>query len=736
MKKLQSIRDLRSEILEILGEVTSPIQLLDLSKRLRIHADSDEHDYFRELLTVMSEEGAVMRHSRRRYSLPKRTTEGLRGILSTYHDNATVKTDDAELHTIHIKRQHMLTALDGDVVLVRPHAIPKDRKIRGEIVAVVKRSTHSISGTIEYDGSFYYLIPDEAKYHVDFLVSDKNLKGAKPGDKALAAFLRWEHANASPEATVTEVLGRSGKAVVEFAAIYKEFRLPATFPTKVELEADTCEHPTDKAPQGRTDLRKEVIITIDPEDARDFDDALSLRQLKNGNMELGVHIADVSHYVKEGSALDIEALKRGNSTYLVDGVVPMLPERLSNDICSLVPNKPRYAFSVFMEFTPGGIRKNYRIEETLIQSTRRYSYDEAQIVIETGNGDNTELILALHSLARVLFASRMKNGGIDFETQEVKFVLDENKMPVKAIIKTRTDATSLVEECMLAANRTVAEHLHALKAEWKTKKLPPYVYRIHDQPDKDKMEAAVSIIRSLGFDVPSGKLRPMQINAVLAQAANRIEKPVVNTLLLRSMAKAIYADHNVGHFSLGFADYAHFTSPIRRYPDLYVHRALKEYAKGLPQRARWAELQELAGTVSDQCSLTERASVEAERASTKLAQTILAREHVGKDFAGFVSGVTQFGVFITLEELMIEGLLHIRDINDDYYFFDEKKMRLIGRKNKRNFQYGSRVRVRIAKANVDKRMIDLVLSVDQTGFEKVSAPDTVRATPKRKPRKE
>jgi len=674
--------------------------------------------------------------------------EGLRGILSTYHDNATVRTEDAELHTIHIKRQHMLTALDGDVVLVRPHAIPKDRKVRGEVVSVVNRSQHPIAGTIEYDGAFYYLIPDEAKYHVDFLISEKNLNGAKPGDKALATFLRWEHANASPEASIKEVLGKSGKAVVEFAAIYKEFRLPADFPAKVEFEADACEHPTENVPAGRTNLLDELIITIDPEDARDFDDALSLRHLESGNVELGVHIADVSHYVKEGSQLDIEALKRGNSTYLVDGVVPMLPERLSNDICSLVPDKPRFAFSVFMEFTPGGVRKNYRIEESVIKSKRRYSYDEALRVIETGSGDNAELILSLHGLARVLFASRMKDGGIDFETQEVKFVLDDNKMPVKAIVKTRTDATSLVEECMLAANRTVAEHLHALKTDWKTKKLPPFVYRIHDQPDKDKLEAAVAIIRSLGFDVPSGKLRPMQINAVLAQAATRVEKPVVNTLLLRSMAKAIYADHNVGHFGLGFADYAHFTSPIRRYPDLYVHRALKEYAKGLPQRGRWSELQEMAGAVGDQCSVTERASVEAERASVKLAQTILAREHVGKDFAGFVTGVTQFGVFITLEELMIEGLLHIRDINDDYYFFDEKKMRLVGRRNKRSFQYGSRLRVRIAKANVDKRMIDLVLSADQTGFEQAGEPvelvaeatqakkpTAVRAATKRKPRK-
>ena len=719
MKRLPSIRDLRAEILELLSSAKSPIQLLDLSKQLRVRANSDDYEHMRELLEVMSDEGALARHSKRRYSLPVivQQVEGLRGVLSTYHDNATVKTNDPEMPIVHIKRQHMLTALDGDIVLVRPHAIPKDRKVRGEVVAIVERSNHPISGTIEYDGAFYYLIPDESKYHVDFLVSEKNLNGAKPGDKALATFVRWEHANASPEASVKEVFGMSGKASVEFEAIRKEFRLPATFPSRVETEAAAYTHPTSMVPAGRTNLLDELIITIDPVDARDFDDALSLVQLPNGNAELGVHIADVAFYVTEGSALDNEALARGNSTYLVDGVVPMLPEHLSNDICSLVPHKPRFAYSVFMEFTTHGERVSYRIEETVIESKRRYSYEEAQQIIESGIGDNADLILRLHTLAKTLFAQRMTGGGIDFETQEIKFILDENKMPFEAVIKTRTDATSLVEECMLAANRTVAEHLHVLKTEWKTKELPPYVYRVHDQPDKEKMEAAVGVIRALGFDVPSGRLTPTIINGVLRQAADRVEKPVVNTLLLRSMAKAIYTNHNIGHFGLGFADYAHFTSPIRRYPDLYVHRALKEYAKGQPDRKRWVELKEIANNVGEQCSLTERAAVEAERASVKCAQAMLAREYIGTDHIGYITGVAQFGVFVTLQDLKIEGLLHMRDINDDYYVFDEKRMRLYGRKNKRVFRYGSLVKVRIAKANVEKRMIDLVLSFDQTGVE-------------------
>lgn len=743
MAKVHNIRDLREDILHVLKKQRAPIQLLDLSKQLNIRSDSADYEYMRHVLTKMCEEGVVMRHSRRRYSLTRGDKQGLTGVLTLYHDNATVATGDPEMPTVHVRRQHLNTALDGDVVMVTPHAVRDGKKVRGEVVAVLERSAHPIAGTIEYDGSFHYLIPDETKYYVDFLISQKNLKGAKQGDKVIASFLRWEHANASPEAVVDEVIGQSGRAVVEFAAILKEFRLPPTFPKEVEAEAARFAEPTMKAPKGRTDLTKELIITIDPDDARDFDDALSLRTLENGNVELGVHIADVSHYVTEGSELDKEALKRGNSTYLVDCVVPMLPEHLSNNICSLVPNKPRFAYSAFMEFTPKGVRKSYRIEETLIKSKRRYTYDEAQRIIQServqgrkGEKEAAELVLQLHDLAKVLYAKRMKSGGIDFETQEVRFQLDENKMPIGATIKTRTDATSLVEECMLVANQTVAEHLIQLKKKWKTKDTPPLVYRIHEPPDQSKLNDALNVIRAIGIDAPSGKLTPMQINQVLHSVANLPQKPVVHQLMLRSMSKAVYAETNVGHYGLGFPAYAHFTSPIRRYPDLYVHRALKEYGAGKPNERRWRELYEVASSVSDHTSLRERAAVEAERASAKLAQAILAREHVGEVFEGVVTGVTSFGVFVMITELSCEGLLHIRDMDDDYYVFDEQRMRLFGRRNKRTLQFGSELTIKIAKVDVDKRMIDLHL--ETSGVQRPAAekkrPSSGGRRPKRRSR--
>lgn len=702
--------DYREELLELLAGITEPLQLVDISKRLHVRADGEDYEMLRLMLQKLVDENLVEKLSRRRYKYRAPDDHGFDGVITFYHNRATVQTSNEAFKIIHVDRQHLFTAIDGDVVRVKPHAVREGKKLRGEVVDILERSPQLISGTIELDGNFYYLVPDEAKYYVDFIVAEKNLKGAKHSDKVIAKFLSWKHPNSSPEVEVTEIVGKSGNAAVEFEAIVKEFDLPLSFSDVVEREAAVFGEPSGKAPKGRVDLTGHTIITIDPDDARDFDDALSIVELNNGNVELGVHIADVSAYVTEGSEIDKEALLRGNSTYLADRVVPMLPEHLSNNICSLVPHKPRFAFTVFMEFDPKGTLHNYRIHESLIKSARRFSYEEALQIIETGQGEYAEVVLRLHILSQVLYRNRMQQGGIDFETQEIKFQLDEFKQPIGASVKSRTESTSLVEECMLAANKTVAEHVNALKKIWGTKKAPALVYRIHETPNVEKLTDAVAVIRALGFDVPSGTLGPRELNAVLKQAHERPEKPVINSLLLRSMAKAVYSEFNVGHFGLGFEEYAHFTSPIRRYPDLMVHRAVKEYALGKPDPKRWNQLYQQAEWVSSQCSLTERRSVEAERASTKLAQTILASEHVNEEFVGRITGITGFGVFVLLEGLYCEGLLHIKDIKDDYYFFDERKFRLVGRKNGRTFQFGTSVRVKIVRANIKKRMVDLHLA--------------------------
>lgn len=718
MPRVQNLRDLRTEVLNELQRSKAPLTLLQLSKNLRIPSDTEDYLLLRNMLNILADEGLVVRHARRRYSTVKDINRTLSGRFTYYHDKATVATSDPDVPVVHIRPQHLSTALDGDVVSITLHATIPGKKVYGEVTGVLKRSMQPIAGTIEFDGSFYYLIPDESRYHVDFLIAPENLKGAKPGDKVVGAFIRWKHAKAVPEARINEVLGTSGQAAVEFRAILKEFNLPTAFAPEVESEAAQHNEPSGIVPPGRLDLTNELVITIDPVDARDFDDALSLTPLSNGGVELGVHIADVSHYVPEHSAVDREALRRGTSTYLVNQVVPMLPEILSNNICSLVPGKPRFAYSVFMQFSATGLLRKYRIAETVITSKRRYTYEEAQDIINSVNvkangsklSEEESLVLGLYRLSRVLYNRRIKHGGIDFETQEVKYVLDENLKPIRALVKTRTDATSLVEECMLAANRVVAEHVQKLGKEWKSPSSPPLVYRIHEEPNPEKLADAVRVIRALGIDVPNGRLTPVQVNNVLTAVQNKPEKSVVNTLLLRAMAKAVYAEYNVGHYGLGFTAYAHFTSPIRRYPDLFVHRALKEYAKGKPNQERWVALSERAGKVSDHSSVTERGAVDAERASQKLAQAMMAREHLGEHHDGYVTGVTNFGVFVMLNELMCEGLLHIRDLDDDFYFFDEQRYRLVGRKHRRILQYGTILRVRIARVDMIKRMIDFSLA--------------------------
>jgi len=703
-------RDLRSEILDVLRRSAAPVQLLELSKALGIRSDSPEYEALRTTLTRMADAGQISRHARRRYGLAERDVAGFTGAIRIQNDQGSVQTDDPDIAVIHVRREHLATALDGDVVQVKPLALRQKKRTYGEVVAIVERSNARIGGTVEYDGSFYHVVPDEAKHYVDFLVAKKNLKGARPGDKVIASLLRWEHVNSSPEVVVEEVLGASGNPVVEFDAIVKEFALPTAFPPDVEAEAALSSPPGNRVPKHREDLRKIDIITIDPEDARDFDDALSLTPLEGGAVELGVHIADVTHYVTEDSPLDREARLRGNSTYLVDRVVPMLPERLSNDLCSLVPGKPRFAFSVFMTFSPRGVLKDYRIVESVIHSKRRFSYDEALGIIRSGTGDYADLLQRLFKLSRVLNTRRMKSGGINFQSQELKFVLDENKHPVRAVVKTATDATSLVEECMLAANRTVAEHITILQKQWSARTPPPSIYRIHEDPNPEKLADAIAVVRAMGISVPNGKLTPADLNAILDAAKHRPDASAINTLLLRSMSKAVYAEANIGHYGLGFTDYSHFTSPIRRYPDLFVHRVLKEYAKGQPAKGRWKHLLSQAEEVADHCSQCERNAIDAERASVKCAQVMMARTMIGDVCLGTVSGVTTFGVFITLDDVNIEGLLHIRDITDDYYFFDERRFRLIGRRTRRTFAFGTRVTIKVVKADIEKRMIDFILA--------------------------
>ncbi len=705
---------LSQKVYDILNNhAPATLRLIDIAKLLHLPSDTPEYELLRAEINKLVQNKTIHKSARRRFGLKpvSQNTTLFEGILKYEHNRGVITTESAEFPVIYIRQQYLATALDGDTVQVKLLALKKDKKPYGTVLKITNRANTPIAGTLEFDGDFYFLVPDEDKHYLDFLIPPKKLNGAVKGDKVLGRFLRWEDAHKSPEAEIVEVLGRSGNPAVEFAGVLKEFGLAAKFPENLEEQArKVAVQPTPKAiTNGRIDLRKEEVITIDPDDARDFDDALSLTTLENKNYRLGVHIADVTHYLEEGTPLDDEAYNRANSTYLVDRVVPMLPESLSNDVCSLVPGKIRFAYSVFMEFTPKGILKKYEIAETAIKSNKRFTYNEVQQIIESGKGKHLELITNLFNLSKILREKRFQKGGLDFETSETRFQLDENGSPIRAIIKTGNDATKLVEECMLSANQTVALHIKAVSKQMKLRLPLPFFYRIHDSPDAAKLKDVLNFVRSLGVKTKLENLTSKEINQLLKQVEDLPEKKVIHQFMLRAMAKAVYSEKNIGHFGLGFTDYSHFTSPIRRYPDVIIHRLLKEYAKGMPSPQRIVAFNVQLAAASSHCSLRERQSVEAERASTKLAQTILAQKCLGNEYNAAVSGVTSFGVFVLLDEVGIEGLLHIRDLTDDYYIFDEKNFQLVGRRRKHSYRIGTRLRVQIAGVNLDKREVNLRL---------------------------
>jgi ribonuclease R len=712
-KKLKTSKEknppvkIRSAVLTMLSDPRGRgLTLQQIIKKLGFKK-KDDIKHTGRIIDELEEEGTIQRLNNGSYKAERSDDakgEEFTGIVDHVSSRFAYVKIGEDRPDIYVTGKDLGSAVDGDTVKIIIFNTKHGEHQEGKVTEVIKRNRTKFVGKIEVSKNYAFVVPDYRKVHQDFFIYPENINKAKSGDKVIIEVTAWAQGDKSPEAKVVDVLGKAGENEAEIHSIMAEFDLPFRFPENVENESKgISEDITSKEIKKRRDFRDITTFTIDPEDAKDFDDALSIQKLENGNWEIGVHIADVTHYVQPNSSLETEAFDRATSVYLVDRTIPMLPERLSNGLCSLRPNEDKLTFSAVFEMNDKAKVISEWFGRTIIHSDKRFSYEEAQIGLETVQGPFADELKTLNELAHKLRKERFKNGAVNFETTEVKFKLDEKGKPLAVIPKVRKDAHKLIEEFMLLANKYVATFVYKMK---KGEEKNTFVYRTHDFPDPEKVKDFALFAKQFGhrINVDESSISK-SLNSLMDEIEGKPEQGVLQQLAVRSMAKAKYTTEAKGHFGLAFDHYTHFTSPIRRYPDMMVHRLLQHYLDE-GKSANKKDFEEKCLHSSER----EKRAADAERASIKYKQVEFMASAENKPYDGLITGVTEWGIYVEIIETKCEGMIRMSDMEDDFYEYDEKNYRIIGKRNKKIYTLGDKISVKVKKTDIDKRLIDLVFA--------------------------